>query len=161
MIQVKKGDILTDAFKDGCQAICHQVNCQGVMNAGLAKDIAERWPEVKRDYLELCAEVDADDLLGTYMFTPVEEGGIVSIFGQKYYGRDPNRCYTSYDALASTFHLIHECLHVKQIAIPYGMGCGLGGATWDTVYQMIVDEFNYAPGKLNVVIYRKEQVPSR
>lgn len=155
MIEVKNGDIF-DAFKDGCQVICHQVNCQGVMNAGLARDIAKRWPEVKRDYLELCDEVTADDLLGTYIFTPVEEGGIVSIFGQYRYGKDPKRCYTSYAALDKVFHLMHERLHVEKIAIPYGMGCGLGGGDWNVIFQLIVNEFNCADQGPDVVIYRKE-----
>lgn len=156
MIEVKNSDILTDAFKDGCQVICHQVNCQGVIGAGLAKEIVECWPEVKRDYMALCAEVDADDLLGTYILTPVEEGVIVSIFGQVYYGRDKNRCYTSYGALTCAFHLIHECLHAKKIAIPYGIGCGLAGGDWDVVMKIIVNEFNYADRGPDVVIYRKE-----
>lgn len=155
MIEVKDSDIF-NAFDDGCQVICHQVNCQGVMNARLAKDIAKRWPEVKRDYLALCAEVDADDLLGTYIFTPVKEGGIASIFGQVYYGRDKNRCYTSYAALTRAFRLIHESLHVKKIAIPYGIGCGLAGGDWDVVMKIIVNEFNYTDRGPDVVIYRKE-----
>lgn len=33
--------------------ICHQVNCQGVMGAGLAKQIRIRWPEVYVDYKKL------------------------------------------------------------------------------------------------------------
>lgn len=155
MIEVKDGDIF-DAFADGCQVICHQVNCQGVMNAGLAKDIAKRWPEVKRDYEAICMESGYKQLLGNYIFTPIEEGGIVSIFGQVYYGRDKNRCYTSYGALAHAFHLIHDCLHVKKIAIPYGIGCGLAGGDLDVVMKIIVNEFNYADKGPDVVIYRKE-----
>ena len=43
MLQIIKGDLLeADVF-----AICHQVNCQNVMGAGLAKAIATKWPKVK------------------------------------------------------------------------------------------------------------------
>lgn len=157
MIEVKNGDIF-NAFNDGCNVICHQVNCQGSMNAGLAKEIAKRWPEVKRDYQDLCMENGINRLLGTYIFTPIEEGGIVSIFGQAYYGRDKNRCYTSYGALAHAFHLIHECLYVKKIAVPYGIGCGLAGGNWNVVMKIITNEFNYADRGPDVVIYRKENV---
>ena len=34
--------------------ICHQVNCQGVMGAGVAKTIASRYPQVLSAYRELC-----------------------------------------------------------------------------------------------------------
>lgn len=157
MIQIINGDIF-NAFNDGCNVICHQVNCQGSMNAGLAEEIAKRWPEVKRDYQNLCMENGINQLLGTYIFTPIEEGGIVSIFGQAYYGRDKNRCYTSYGALARAFHLIHECLHVKKIAVPYGIGCGLAGGDWNVVMKIISNEFNYADHGPDVVIYRKENI---
>ena len=40
MIRIILSDIF-NAFGEGCEAICHQVNCQGVMNSGLAKDISK------------------------------------------------------------------------------------------------------------------------
>ena len=32
--------------------ICHQVNCQGKMNSGVAKAIRERWPVVFEQYMK-------------------------------------------------------------------------------------------------------------
>ena len=32
--------------------LCHQVNCQGVMGAGLAKQIRSKYPEVYEQYKE-------------------------------------------------------------------------------------------------------------
>ena len=34
--------------------ICHQVNCQGAMGAGVAKQIADKWPNVKKEYVKFC-----------------------------------------------------------------------------------------------------------
>ena len=46
MIKTVIGDIL-DSTKD---CICQQVNCHGVMGAGLAEAIAKKWPLVKSLY---------------------------------------------------------------------------------------------------------------
>ena len=45
MIHYVKGNLLDS----DCDYICHQVNCQGVMGSGIAKQIRERWPEVYKD----------------------------------------------------------------------------------------------------------------
>ena len=46
MIHFKKMNLL-EADVD---YICHQVNCQGKMNSGVAKAIRERWPIVYTTY---------------------------------------------------------------------------------------------------------------
>ena len=48
MINIVKGNIL-NATED---IICQQVNCKGVMGAGLAKQIKEKYPEVFESYSE-------------------------------------------------------------------------------------------------------------
>ena len=42
MVTIKKQDLLNSDSK----YIVQQVNCQGVMGAGLAKAIADKWPVV-------------------------------------------------------------------------------------------------------------------
>lgn len=150
MIQIINGDIF-DAFEQGCDAICHQVNCQGKMNAGLAKEIAKRYPEVKTDYVELCLEESIDRLLGGYIDTPVKGGHVIGIFGQAYYG-DDGWLYTNYDALQKAFCTLNHMYAGHKLAFPYGIGCGLGGGDWNIVLQLIHDEFT----ECNVVIFRKE-----
>ena len=149
MIQIINDDIF-NAFGHSCDAICHQVNCQGVMGAGLAKEIAKRYPEVKRDYEELCAEEDAERLLGTYLDTLVENGRIISIFGQENYGRD-GQIYTDYAALGKAFSMLNRVYAGRKLAFPYGIGCGLGGGNWNVVLEIINVKFCDA----NVVIFRK------
>ena len=39
-----------DLLESGCDYICHQVNCQGVMGSGIAKSIREKWPVVFEKY---------------------------------------------------------------------------------------------------------------
>lgn len=42
MIVNKKGDLLK---AEDCTAVIHQTNCLGVMGAGIAKQIKDRWCE--------------------------------------------------------------------------------------------------------------------
>lgn len=42
MVSYKRGDLLAS----DCNVICHQVNCKGVMNAGIAKAIRNKYPQV-------------------------------------------------------------------------------------------------------------------
>ena len=42
-VRFYKGDLIEDAKVD---IVCHQTNCQGVMGAGIAKQIRDTWPRV-------------------------------------------------------------------------------------------------------------------
>ena len=89
-----KGDVL----KLKADIICHQVNCQGVMGAGLAKQIADQYPIVKKKYKELCSQKSPRELLGTFQLVQVAENrAIANIFGQMFYGND-GKLYTNYEA---------------------------------------------------------------
>ena len=45
-----------------CDVICHQVNCRGAMNSGVAKAVREKWPEVYVNYKFWCDANAAEDL---------------------------------------------------------------------------------------------------
>lgn len=129
--------------------IAHQVNCKGVMGAGLAKKIAAKWPKVKEEYLKdykLCA--NGGPMLGDWLRTEVANGLFVaSIYGQENYGRKPGCCYTSYRALAISLSAIQYanqhyefCPTPLPIYIPHGFGCGLAGGDWHVVSALIEQE---------------------
>ena len=52
--------IIGNLLDTNCQYICHQVNCQGKMNSGVAKIIRDKWPEVYTQYLKKYID---DDLM--------------------------------------------------------------------------------------------------
>ena len=140
MITVKQGNIL-DANED---IICQQVNCKNVMGAGLALQIKSKYPEVERAYHEICAIYKPNKLLGYAQMITCHDGkNIVNIFGQLNYGRDKQ--YTDYEALWSGLDSVFTSVATvgkykgKTVAIPYGIGCGLAGADWSVVYQMLVE----------------------
>lgn len=118
--------------------IVHQVNCRGVMGAGLALTLRNINPRMYEMYKKYCQEFDARDLLGKAFICD----NIISIFGQLNYGRDKSVVYTNYKALERAFKAVNERLpDDKTIAFPYGFGCGLANGNWDTVQQLIAECF--------------------
>jgi len=148
MIPIINGDILNDAKES---IICQQVNCRSVMGKGLGLQIRVKYPEVYYSYIIQCQKSKySKDLLGTVLFVNTRHNTIANIFGQYDYGT--NKQYTDYDALRKGFEVIKS--KNKTVAIPYGIGCGLGGGDWDTVYNIINDVFSDSDG---VVIYKYEK----
>lgn len=135
--------IKCDIFESGADIICHQVNCQGVMGSGIAKQVKEKYPEVYIKYKKICDEhtQDRSSLLGKVQLIDVSGKSIANLFAQEYYGYD-GKCYTDYNALRKCLKIANDCLDWEQtIAIPYLMGCRRGGGDWDIVYQMIEEIF--------------------
>lgn len=133
MIETVKKDILT--VEKGI--ICHQVNCRGVMGAGLAKAIAKKWPQVERKYAG--AVRASRDILGACLLTDAQEGIIVAnLFGQR--GTGTFQRQTHYGALANAMCELRQAnieSYRQPLYIPYGMGCGLGGGDWTIVHELI------------------------
>ena len=65
------GNIFSRLSTNKTTYICQQVNCKGVMGAGLAMQICIQWPVVYRRYLEFCYGNDGNKL-GTYQEVLVE-----------------------------------------------------------------------------------------
>ncbi len=67
---------------------------------------------------------------------------IANLFGQFGAGNDGAQ-YTQYPALQEALFQLREYALEKyfNIAIPYGIGCGLGGGNWNFVFGMIEDIF--------------------
>ena len=152
MITYHNGDIL----KSGADVICHQVNCQGVMGGGLAKQIRQRWPNVYESYLQyITFERMIGGLeLGSNWLVSINDDGkyplIVNMFAQYEFGKDKQ--YTDYAA----FKLCCENLYVdfKEmkpiIAFPYKIGCGLAGGDWSVVRGIIKEVFADYAGEVQI-----------
>jgi len=126
--------------------ILHQVNCQGVMGSGIAKEIRETYPVVWEKYKQMCQFShrieDGQALLGMAQLIRVSDTLVIgNLFGQQYYGRDPNQRYTSYDALDVALDIVVEMLPDQgftpaDVHHPL-IGCGLGGGDWSVVSAII------------------------
>lgn len=138
--------IKCNIFDSGADIILHQVNCQGVMGSGIAKQVRTRYPEVYEAYKDLCNRYsEKHKLLGTVQVFCIDSSErkfyIGNLFAQENYGYD-GRCYTDYDALRSALSKIKSYAHSNEtIAIPYLMGCYRGGGDWKIVHDMIDNIF--------------------
>lgn len=156
MIRYVAGDILSGLDDSHNVVICHQVNCQGVMGAGLAKQIRAKWPVVFTKYKRACDNHTPMELFADYQMLNVDKKTyVVNIFGQLNYGTDKR--YTSYYAIATAFYDLFasysELGYNTTFRIPYGFGCGLGGGDWNVVRAIIEDVANQF--NTNVEIWRK------
>lgn len=119
--------------------IVHQVNLQGVMNAGLAKQIRTKYPVVYQEYISKIK--GGDVILGDLQFVTVSPSlRVVNMFSQDGYGG--NKEHTNYLAMAWAFPIINEVakLSEEEVYLPYKLGCGLGGGNWTKV-QYLIEKF--------------------
>lgn len=163
-IRIVQGNLL-DAEED---IIVHQVNCQGVMGSGVARQIKEKWPRVFEHYMRMIKSVEKlsvprEKLLGEVCWDMVQEkikdGGrdkwVASIFGQLDYNRNGERkLQTDYDALKKGFITVANSAnwYNESVAMPYMIGCGRGGGDWSKVLEMIYEIFEPLEN-VDVVLY--------
>ena len=148
MIKTVNGDLL----QSNLPLIAHQTNCLGVMGAGIAKAIKNKWSIVYTQYIDKCRHYNySKDLLGKCQVCVTEDEPIkfvANLFGEYSFTESvapfENR-HTDYDALKkSLLHLkaICENTEITKIGIPYKLGCGLAGGDWDgVVYPMLQELF--------------------
>jgi O-acetyl-ADP-ribose deacetylase (regulator of RNase III) len=149
MIRVVKGNLL-DATEI---VIAHQVNCQKKMNSGVAKAIREKYPEVFDEYL------NTEPKLGTVGYISVDGRYVANMYAQDMYGYDGKQ-YTNYDAfrmccrcIVSHCRYLEKCINKKSeyfdtnvnikysVAMPYKIASDRGGADWDKIMDILLEEF--------------------
>lgn len=133
-----QGNVLANVH-DGI--IMHQVNCQGVMGSGIAKEIRELYPAVWTKFTKKSHEHLPSELLGQVQLVRVTDTlWIANLFAQENYGRDGKR-YTSYDALDTCFKTLADLAVAHQFAssdIHHPLiGAGLGGGSWEVIEALI------------------------
>lgn len=159
MVQIKEGNL----FNTDAKIIVHQVNCQGIMGSGVARQVKDRYPHVYDEYKKftISAKNKSENFLGTILCVPLQKefvslaslgdisyngSYIANLFGQDRYGYD-GKCYTDLKALKRGFEYVNALTYLKnnlynaKIAMPYKIGCARGGADWSLVRELINDIF--------------------
>lgn len=122
--------------------VCHQVNCQGIMGAGVALAIRSKWPIVYTEYRR--AYVNGELKLGNVVFVHIKHNLLVAnLCGQDSFGRAET--FTDYKALTKALtHLSQVRQEVNErvgltipVYFPNRMGCGLAGGDWNIVIKII------------------------
>ena len=130
--------------------ICHQVNCIGVMGAGVALQIRNKWPEVFKKYKEDCGHfmTSPEKLLGHVLDVMVEPTIIVAnCYGQVFPSCAGNMTdYPSWDVMLEKLRDLGSYFSL-DLHFPYKMGCGLAGGDWNIMYKKIERMFGDAKAK--------------
>lgn len=147
-VQIIDGDL----FQTHAKYICHQVNCQARMGSGVAKQVRAKYPEVYNAYVGFCNE--ERNAFGQTQFVQANDGKVVvNMFAQSNYGYD-GKLYTDYTAFQSCLKRIKLTVPAGEtIAMPFKIGCGLGGGDWNVILGLIQKELS---DKYTVKLWRKE-----
>lgn len=149
MVHYIKGNLL-DSKEN---YICHQVNCQGRMGSGVAKQIREKWPAVYDIYRQYANSENLGRISSASIVGNIPIQTVINMYAQNTYGYDGCR-YTSYDAFWSCLGEIRKRVPKDAtIAFPDHIGCGLGGADWEVIRTMIAQALD----DYEVYIYKLEE----
>lgn len=153
MISFVDGNIL----ETDCNIICQSVNHKGVMGSGLALQIKNKYPSIVDGYKKYCYDFDFVEIRrhGIVYWHPIgSQKYVANIFGQESYGHD-DKLYTDYLSLENGMKTIRLQAEYRKwsVAIPFKIGCGLGGGDWNFVLKLIETTFSFSP-KVNVKIYK-------
>jgi len=147
-VQIINGDL----FSTDAPYILHQVNNRGVMGAGLARDIrADIGGQGFNKYRNYVLENGTNSLGKVIPTKSLTNPNRVyfNLVGQDGYGTDKQ--YTDYEALKTGLQSINNKLTPgTRLALPYGMGAGLGGGDWNTIEDIIRKYLT----NLNVELYK-------
>ena len=120
--------VIGNALDTDCEVLCHQVNLFKSMGGGIARQIADRFPGVDREYRHY-----EKAKLGEVCFAKAGKYVVANCFSQ-------DNFKTDYVALAKCFAKVNAYMDKRgltTVAIPYHYGCGIADGDWDTVKYII------------------------
>lgn len=142
MIKLYNGDLL----KSNCEIICHQVNLQGCMGGGIARQIAIKYPLCEKEYINY-----KDKKIGNvYFYKHNEKYYIANCFSQN------ENFDTNYIALKDCFEKVKNyCKEncIKTVGVPYNYGCGIANGNWETVLSILNSLF-YNDDEIELQIWK-------
>ena len=150
MIQYKKDSDITLVEKG---IIAHGVNCLGVMGAGVALRIRERWPAVFDAY-ERNTRLGEQLLGSAHAIRVGDDLWVMNCYTQKTVGPRGTGRYA--DPAAIRRSLEFGFSHANATGLPLHaprIGCDFGGLDWGTEVLPIFEELNSVYDGVNVVIH--------
>ncbi len=133
-------------FNSPAAVITNTVNCQGVMGAGLALEMALRHPDLEADY-QLRCKAGAVQIGRSYLF-PVSGCPYRAVlnFPTKQQWRFPSRLAWIEQGLAYiASHYVQATPPISSLALPR-LGCDKGGLEWQQVQPLIEKHLADLPG---------------
>ena len=133
-------EIEGDIFRSTAPVLAHGVNCQGAFGAGLAGQIARRYPEVRSAYLtkhnfhgwEL-GDIQVVEAFGGRLFANL---ATQSFYGSMRGRTEPFACPTAIESSFAKLISYCESRGIDRVAT-VRLGCGLGGLAWPEVKPLL------------------------
>jgi O-acetyl-ADP-ribose deacetylase (regulator of RNase III) len=150
MIEYRVGDL----FEYERKPIAHGCNTRGLMGAGIAKIVADRYGSVYVDYATACSPHNKS----TSRFVPGDAQLCYAAPDRIVFNlatQDHPGAHAAYHWVERSFARMFELMYVieeREVAIPR-IGCGIGGLKWHGVEEMIKRAQATAPGSPSVVVY--------
>lgn len=130
----RNGDLLRLFDAGEFDVIIHGCNCFHAMGAGIAAQIAKRYPKAAKMDRELSSYGDINKLSNSTMAHVGEGALVVNLYTQFLPGLD-----LYYDALYLGFRKLSKQLRTTdRIGIP-AIGCGIAGGNWNEVGPKIAE----------------------
>jgi O-acetyl-ADP-ribose deacetylase (regulator of RNase III) len=135
-MKIVEGNLLDMAMNGDFDVIIHGCNCFCNMGAGIALQIARRFPEAYE--IDKQTEYADKNKLGTYSFAKIVRNGIMFHIVNAYtqYGCGIDRVRCDYDALDTILNKIAFAYNGLRIGYPK-IGAGLAGGDWNVIYEII------------------------
>lgn len=147
MVIIKSGDLLK-AEED---ILVHQVNVEGIMGGGVARQIAEKYLNVEKEYIKFCKKYNNDyqQLRGKVDLIKEKGKYVANMFSQD------KSFNTDYEAMEIALEKIRD--YAKQenltVAMPFKIGCGIAKGEFNLVLDVISKVFK----GYKVVLYKLEE----
>lgn len=133
MIHIENGNL----FNCQADAYINTVNCVGVMGKGIALQFKLKYPDMYKEYREICNNNELEPGIlhvwyrGVYGLSPK----YIINFPTKVNWRNPSKIGWIEKGLCKLQDVIRK-LNLKSIAIP-ALGCSNGGLDWNVVRPII------------------------
>lgn len=154
-VEIYNGDI----FNAPVQIIIQNCNCWCVQNSGFAKIITRKYPRVLSS--DLMTERGAKSKLGQFSISLAAEDQpftVLNLYGQYFYGRGKDNIdYEKFwEGMENIKNWVYKMgMENLTIGMCYGIGAGLGGGSWEKIYNIINYVFQ-KDEKIKVLICQKK-----
>ena len=136
-----KGNIIDVAEEGEYDVVLQGCNCQCTMGSGVAKDMANSWPEVRAadaatardDHTKLGGYTHADIIRRTSKFT------VYNLYTQHRYGPASEQHF-DYDAFRCCLIKLRGAIDKKARILSPLIGCGTGGGRFRYVVKIFEEE---------------------
>ena len=148
-------EVVGDLLLSHADILAHQVNCVGVMGAGVAKQFRDKLLSAGEfsKYVSLCKSLGNSNLGKVQILDLTNGKYLANLFGENIpTGTEVDTNYAALEEALTTLKDIAEKSNLS-IALPGYMGCGLAGGDWDIVFDMIERVFIDSTVSVEVVYH--------